>query len=808
VLPTVFAQLLRASQVAEKTVRYGACMVLADCLEALPERLVLGEQLGRALLKGLCLRARDRDAGVREAAIRGMLRFQEPEQAGCPVVSTLLQMIHSDKSPQVRKRALESIAVSKRTLGQILARTRDTRPELRLTAFQILEKKVALTMLTREQRTALCSVGLKDRERAIRHACFQMLEKNWLESCQGDLLRLLELLTPTAEETGELVLRALMRRQYFPEALTFIDRYLDEAARESAACEPGASLGDDLPTSLAIEQDPQSPDRAAAAAESWPVGELLLWRVTLEEAVAGHWPEEKIEQLLPATPDFTALLRSRQLRTSALIAKQLLMITHFVMRASDIYGRGMLSSELANCVQDIDFPEEVVALCLKRLHEIHPVENEFIRCIWESVVELRDPIEVFNSEEATEAIKEQVEEFNILVDDLELKQSQLQTLPPGSKARHRLEAAVAALQSQVEERVAEEDARVHFFNLIEIRSLTLLRELALLVPACVLRTDMLMGLFATAVGQALAAADSPALLQAGIGCATVFGLLSSDISGHRMSAFVKWASEQEVDPEIWSAADQELVQNASLQAIFDLLCAHGVAPFLSNANSPLASLDDFIPFLVKKMRAENATLRTTAIEGFAKLVALGRIRSGRFVTPLLIQFFNPKTEQDTRVRQCLSVFFQFYVTLGSVQKYQLIDAFKEATVVVKSARPTSTMSTIDVPAMVKVLAALTSLADNDEIVGGRTPHAALLAEVLALLEHQSRNIDTAALVGTLSRFEQLMPMETAVRHDLVIHIEAAMHAAGPKHRPALSRILDLVQGAKEHQQRPRKKPSS
>lgn len=53
-------------------------------------------------------------------------------------------------------------------------------------------------------------------------------------------------------------------------------------------------------------------------------------------------------------------------------------------------------------------------------------------------------------------------------------------------------------------------------------------------------------------------------------------------------------------------------------------------------------------------------LRTEAAEGLAKLMYTGRISSAKMLSRLVLLWYNPVTEDDTRLRHCLGVFFQLY----------------------------------------------------------------------------------------------------------------------------------------------------
>lgn len=53
-------------------------------------------------------------------------------------------------------------------------------------------------------------------------------------------------------------------------------------------------------------------------------------------------------------------------------------------------------------------------------------------------------------------------------------------------------------------------------------------------------------------------------------------------------------------------------------------------------------------------------LRTEAAEGISKLMYMGRISSAKMLSRLVLLWYNPVTEDDTRLRHCLGVFFQLF----------------------------------------------------------------------------------------------------------------------------------------------------
>lgn len=63
---------------------------------------------------------------------------------------------------------------------------------------------------------------------------------------------------------------------------------------------------------------------------------------------------------------------------------------------------------------------------------------------------------------------------------------------------------------------------------------------------------------------------------------------------------------------------------------------------------------------LRRQRFQVSDLRTETAEGLAKLMYTGRIASAKMLSRLVLLWYNPVTEDDTRLRHCLGVFFQLY----------------------------------------------------------------------------------------------------------------------------------------------------
>jgi len=57
---------------------------------------------------------------------------------------------------------------------------------------------------------------------------------------------------------------------------------------------------------------------------------------------------------------------------------------------------------------------------------------------------------------------------------------------------------------------------------------------------------------------------------------------------------------------------------------------------------------------------QSSEIRTVCAEGFAKLLLAGRVVSPSLLTRLLLLWYNPVTEDDTKLRHCIGTFLSIY----------------------------------------------------------------------------------------------------------------------------------------------------
>ena len=134
--------------------------------------------------------------------------------------------------------------------------------------------------------------------------------------------------------------------------------------------------------------------------------------------------------------------------------------------------------------------------------------------------------------------------------------------------------------------------------------------------------------------------------------------------------------------------DEPTVRVAAVKSLFDIVLSHSLIPFAALAAdavepsilecvtmppglNTLNAGNVILRVLFPLVEVEEASVRCVACEGFAKLLACGRLDDAAVLRHLLLQQFMPATKDDIAVRQCLSVFFPAFVASGSERAMML-----------------------------------------------------------------------------------------------------------------------------------------
>jgi len=149
---------------------------------------------------------------------------------------------------------------------------------------------------------------------------------------------------------------------------------------------------------------------------------------------------------------------------------------------------------------------------------------------------------------------------------------------------------------------------------------------------------------------------------AAVKCLGLFCLLSQEAAKKHMLLFLQIVKN-----------DRENIKLTAIKILFDFLLVFGINPFQEQSFDDMMSQDIsasqsinvgprdepsvVLNTLVQFLNSVHQDTRTATAEGFAKLLFADVVNDPKILSKLLVLFFNPATENDLRLRQCLSIFF-------------------------------------------------------------------------------------------------------------------------------------------------------
>lgn len=149
----------------------------------------------------------------------------------------------------------------------------------------------------------------------------------------------------------------------------------------------------------------------------------------------------------------------------------------------------------------------------------------------------------------------------------------------------------------------------------------------------------------------------------------------------------------------------------------------------SQANCPAEISEKCLSILSKYLTHTDGEMRTIAVQGLARLLYVRRFApNATLVSRLMIVFHNPETENDTELRQYLSMFFPIFAAGSTSNLYAIEKAFEPTCTVLINApehNPLSKVSVVHVAQFIIMLSApelaRTEAVSNQEINIGWPP---------------------------------------------------------------------------------------
>eukprot|EP00011_Vannellida_sp_DIVA3-517-6-12_P013184 CAMPEP_0114612000 /NCGR_PEP_ID=MMETSP0168-20121206/4401_1 /TAXON_ID=95228 ORGANISM="Vannella sp., Strain DIVA3 517/6/12" /NCGR_SAMPLE_ID=MMETSP0168 /ASSEMBLY_ACC=CAM_ASM_000044 /LENGTH=1248 /DNA_ID=CAMNT_0001822981 /DNA_START=15 /DNA_END=3761 /DNA_ORIENTATION=+ len=663
--------------------RFRACQCIANIIFSLSEDTELDDDLYEAALDALEIRAKDKDQSTRVEAARALSRFQDPEEPHCTVTPLFLRMLENDSVTAVRKQVLNSVNISKRTIGTILGRTRDKNADIRKHAFAVLKSKVDVRALTIKQRCFVLETGLNDREEKVKEECAKMLN-SWYKSRGSDVLEFLRCLhIELNESTAEKALLCILK-----------DRDLDQSVHATIVrktiVEAVAKMNPNEPVLLTNEM-------------------AFFWRVYCE--FFDHEVEQDSELYLPEVARYCALIlfhHQLDLETqeahrshSDFVITQLLKLAH-KLYLGDEAQRRMFSGLLCDLLVSPETPEPLVDEFMHLLNAIRTPE-ESIAIALDNISRIQEPLAAMK-----EQMGDELEKIDARLEEMIKEMKFLKKLKARHIAEENFEKAkeakmdMRALQEEARPLEEQRDLHDNLDEYVNHRSLHILAVLATTLPTA-MENAQVQSMDEEIVERGLSH-DSFDVVKAALECRALFCFEDRQKAKDSIKFFTDVLQDANQDPQVQLAAMKSVFDLMTVYSVTDMHVAYAEAleaagEAAEGESGELVKLmvqyldfDGDSNVLLQRQKEgdqevteaalERAALvlqfRSAAVDGFARLYFLEGISPDnewydRVLAQLVLLFFSSDTAEQNEIRQCLSVFFSAFTSVGQEHHFAVFE---------------------------------------------------------------------------------------------------------------------------------------
>nr|XP_057929295.1 condensin complex subunit 3 [Doryrhamphus excisus]XP_057929303.1 condensin complex subunit 3 [Doryrhamphus excisus] len=704
-LSFIFNFLLESHKASSHAVRFRVCQLINKLLGSMAENAQINDDLFDRIHQAMLVRVTDKFPNVRIQAALAMTRLQQPSDPDCPTIKAFMLILENDTNAEVRRAVLSCIAMSPRTLPKVLKRTRDVKENVRKLAYQVLADKVHVKALTIAQRVSLLEHGLHDTSEAVKEVVCSRLLPVWLLRLDGNVVELLyrldvENCAETALETLKAIFKDMAADELLQNRIQLDNRKLipmDSLTCENvlywrALCEFIKGKGDD--------------------------GDEMLERVLPDAATYPDYLSGYLQRVPVLSEEQRADLNQLELAmTKTFISQQLI---HLIscLDTNEEGGRKRVLAVLQEMLALSQTPSSLVVLVTEKLLTLVSDDHRRIQIVAEIISDLRVPItEASQPLDENLSRRQQVQLAEVKVRILEAKQA-LEECIAGQDFNRAAELKESITELEKEHKVIQERAQPADIEIPTEKNdpETLLR--CLMMCAELLKQINLKNRIAPTISALMSslilpsiASVHPAVRSMAVVCLGTCALHCMDFAKTHMVLLLQIAQLDDVKIRI-----------SALRAVIDLLLLFGFQ-LLSEPAAGQKSAErmeeeeegevakdtaqSIMVMLSELLDNEVAELRTEAAEGLAKLMYNGRMSSAKILSRLILLWYNPVTEDDTRLRHCLGVFFQLYSRESRAHQEVVEESFLLTVHTLLNAPATSPLAEVDVNNVVELLVELT-----------------------------------------------------------------------------------------------------
>ncbi|XP_048851704.1 condensin complex subunit 3 isoform X2 [Brienomyrus brachyistius] len=714
----LFNFLLKSHSASSHAVRFRVCHLINKLLGSMAENAQIDDDLFDRIHEAMLIRVTDKFPNVRIQAALAMARLQEPQNDECPTIKAYIMILDNDTNSEVRRAVLSCIAPCAQTLPKIMRRTRDVKEAVRKLAYQVLAEKVHVRALSIAQRVNLLRQGLNDVSEAVKEVVQKMLLPAWLRLLQGDVLELLHRLD--VEDCSEVAISAL-------NCIFSL-----------------SSPGDLLQDRINLDS------RKLMPVETLTCENVLYWRALCEFTKSkGDEGEEMLEQLLPEAAIFAEYLygylksipmlseenradfsQVEVVMTKEFIGQQLILLVGCLDTAEE-GGRKRVLAVLQEMLVLPNTPTSLVSLLVEKLVTVLNDDEKRIQVVAEIISDVREPImPVCSAVDENEIRRRQVRLAEVKVKIFEAKQALEECIASQEFSRaSELKDSITELENLKNQLMKEAEMPEVKEVRVEkndpetlLKCLTMCAELLKQMSIKKGIGPTMNGILETLILPGIACAF-PAVRNMAVICLGTCALHSKDLANRHLVLLLQIAQLDE--PKIRISAlgaviDQlllsglEVVKQKSISTPADHSGSEDGDAEKGETGDDVKERDDeqdtiqsILLMFSEFLDSEIPELRTEAAEGLAKLMYCGRLSSTKLLSRLILLWYNPVTEDDTRLRHCLGVFFQLYSRESRAHQECLEESFLPTLQTLLNAPATSPLAEVDISNVAELFIELT-----------------------------------------------------------------------------------------------------
>jgi condensin complex subunit 3 len=746
-LTSLIDYLIENNKANSDAVRYRCCHILSKLMCAINNEQFIDEDLYDRLCDSLLERLKDINSRVQVQAIAAIYRLQDPNDRDCRVMKALLFLLTYDPHWQVRYQALSHVAFSKVTLPDIIDRVRDPNPLVRRKALLILSEKVLIKFINIEKRLFILNYSLKDEDKTVLETCTKKLLPSWLAFKENDMCKLLKALDVVdSTDTIELMLNKMNASNSLDtivnDFLPIINEKhvipLDKLDAESAYywCWICNKCKENTPDNEEQQHD-----------------EETLTNKQIES-------DDYLDKLLPSLTEFCDYIEqsikkfdadkldkpseNRLHLENSFILKQLIKMLLYV-DFSDVHGKKMLTNLCHDLFanKNYSFLFESIMKVYKRLI---PNLQTRINNLVELVSDLKDPAQTMTQGQKDE---DQSTESNLNTNEMNLNEPQLNSRELALKIselkfqRFKLKDDFDNLYKEIK----NVDKQIDMNKLSELR--VQIKEVEDEIANLQNKQQNPQPAPAPVVEQQPVTEPSIHFdpIESAYHCLQISICLLQDMDLKQLTPQLRSLCDTLIIPNIGSV-NEELralsVRALNLLCILKLELAQKFMPLLleiiqcdkkdvvieafkacincimafsmdklintdsEDTNTRQIATGKILSVMTALLDHEDSDVYTVATEGFCRLYMTGHILSAKLFSKLLIMYYSPLTENDIKLKACLSTFLPNFAFFRSINQLCVEESFMITLKCLINAPADNYLSEIDLIKVVDILFHLTN----------------------------------------------------------------------------------------------------